>query len=201
MRYEMINVLLNRVNACRECERYLPHGIRPVLQLSSQAKILIAGQAPGRKVHESGIPFNDASGERLRAWMGVDKAVFYDASQIATLPMGFCYPGTGKTGDLPPRKECAVKWRASLLAAMPNVQFVLVIGKYAQDYHLDSAICGKGATVTDIVAAWRSYLPTAMPLPHPSPRNHIWLKKNSWFESDVLPELKSRINDLLYRET
>jgi uracil-DNA glycosylase len=160
----MINVLLNRVNACRECERYLPHGIRPVLQLSSQAKILIAGQAPGRKVHESGIPFNDASGERLRAWMGVDKAVFYDASQIAILPMGFCYPGTGKTGDLPPRKECAVKWRASLLAAMPNVQLVLVIGKYAQDYHLDSAICGKGATVTDIVAAWRSYLPTAMPL-------------------------------------
>ena len=196
----MVESLLNRVQACRECEEHLPHGVSPVLQFSSQAKILIAGQAPGRKVHHSGIPFDDASGERLRHWMGVNGQQFYDASQIAILPMGFCYPGTGKSGDLPPRKECAEKWRASLLAAMPNIQLTLVIGKYAQDYHLDSAVCGKHATVTDIVAAWQSFLPLLMPLPHPSPRNNIWLKRNSWFEAEVLPELKLRINDLLYRD-
>lgn len=192
--------LLNRVLACRECEEHLPHGVRPVLQFSSQAKILIAGQAPGRKVHQSGIPFDDASGERLRDWMGVDSQQFYNADQIAILPMGFCYPGTGKSGDLAPRKECAKKWRAPLLDAMPNVELTLAIGKYAQDYHLDSAICGKHATVTNIVAAWQSFLPSFMPLPHPSPRNNIWLKRNSWFETEVLPALKLRTNDLLYRD-
>lgn len=192
--------LLSCVRACRECEAYLPHGVRPVLQFSSQAKILIAGQAPGRKVHESGIPFDDASGERLRQWMGVSRQQFYDVSQIAILPMGFCYPGTGKSGDLPPRKECAEKWRGPLLAAMPNVQLTLVIGKYAQGYHLNSDICGKHATVTEIIAAWQSFMPTSMPLPHPSPRNNIWLKRNGWFEADVLPALKIHINDLLCRD-
>lgn len=196
----MTKSLLSQVQSCRECEPYLPHGVRPVLQFSSQAKILIAGQAPGNKVHQSGVPFDDASGERLRQWMGVNSQQFYDDSQIAILPMGFCFPGTDRSGDLPPRKECAAKWRAPLLAAMPNIQLTLVIGKYAQHYHLDATVCGKNASVTDAVSAWRDFFPTQIPLPHPSPRNNIWLKRNSWFASELLPVLKSRINDVLYRD-
>lgn len=193
----MTKNLLKRVKNCQECAGVLVDGVRPVLQISSQAKILIAGQAPGRKVHESGIPFDDASGDRLREWMGIDKEVFYNAEKIAILPMGFCYPGTGKSGDLPPRKECAKKWRAPVLATMANIELILVIGKYAQDYHLDPAICGKGAGVTEIVKAWQRFWPLALPLPHPSPRNNIWLKKNDWFEAEILPSLRSRVDNLI----
>lgn len=195
----MIQALLKRVAKCTEFEAHLEHGVRPVFQFNSSAKILIAGQAPGRKVHESGIPFDDASGERLRDWMGIDRGVFYDASQIAILPMGFCYPGTGKSGDLPPRKECAKKWREPMLAALPNIELTLVIGKYAQDYHLNPQICGKAAGVTDIVRAWQQFWPQHLPLPHPSPRNNIWLKKNPWFDAEVLPALRSRVDNLIQR--
>ena len=186
--------LLTDVRACTVCATSLPLGPRPVLQVHSDARILIAGQAPGSKVHQSGVPFNDASGDRLREWMGVDKAMFYDEQRIALLPMGFCYPGAGKSGDLPPRPECAPTWRAAVLARMPKIQLTLVIGQYAQDWHLKDS---RKANLTDTVAAWRDYWPTLLPLPHPSPRNNIWLKRNSWFESDVLPSLRQKIQTIL----
>ncbi len=189
-----LEVLLRKVRACKHCEANLPQGVRPVLQLGEQAKVLIAGQAPGAKVHASGVPFDDASGERLRDWMGVDKTTFYDKSKIAILPMGFCYPGTGKSGDLPPRKECTELWRREALDLMQNVQLVLVIGKYAIDWHLPKV---RKNNLTDTVRAWKTHWPTHLPMPHPSPRNNIWLKKNSWFERDVLPSLKGRIQELI----
>ncbi len=189
-----LELLLTKVRACENCELDLPHGVRPVLQIGMQAKVLIAGQAPGAKVHASGVPFDDASGERLRDWMGVDKTTFYDESKIAILPMGFCYPGTGKSGDLAPRKECAELWRRKVLDLMPNVQLVLVIGKYAIDWHLPDA---RKNNLTNTVKEWRTHWPKHLPMPHPSPRNNIWLKKNSWFENDVLPSLKSRIQELV----
>jgi uracil-DNA glycosylase len=164
--------------------------------MGAGAKILIAGQAPGRKVHASGLPFDDASGERLRAWMGVEAATFYDPEIIAILPMGFCYPGTGPSGDLPPRPECAIAWRDELLALMPSVELTLVIGHYAIDWHLKTS---RGVTLTETVRNWRHYWPTRLPLPHPSPRNNIWLKKNPWFDTEVLPDLKSRIAAILCR--
>lgn len=186
--------LLARVRACQLCATSLPLGPRPVLQVGSGAKILIAGQAPGRKVHESGVPFDDASGERLRAWMGVDAATFYDPDKIAILPMGFCYPGTGASGDLPPRPECAPAWRDALLALMPSIELTLVIGQYAIDWHLRP---GRGVSLTETVRNWRHDWPTRLPLPHPSPRNNIWLKKNPWFEVEVLPALQGRIAAVL----
>jgi len=168
----------------------LPHGPRPVLQFSESAKILIAGQAPGRKVHESGVPFDDASGDRLRDWMGVDRDTFYDAHKIAILPMGFCYPGTGKSGDLPPRPECAARWRAELMAALPEVHLTLVIGTYARDWHMPDL---KGKVLTDAVRDPGNGDGGIFLLPHPSPRNNIWLSKNRWFEEEVLPRLKREI--------
>ena len=186
--------LIGEVQACTLCARDLPLGPRPVLQVHSSAKILIAGQAPGSKVHQSGVPFDDASGDRLRLWMGIDNQTFYDARQIAILPMGFCYPGTGKLGDLPPRPECAATWRARLLAGMAAIQLTLVIGQYAQAWHLKDAA---KANLTDTVTAWREYWPHQLPLPHPSPRNNIWLKRNAWFEGDVLPSLQKRIAHIL----
>src|SRR5271168_4812304 len=176
--------IAGKARACRLCADHLPFGPRPVFQIGGDAKILIAGQAPGRRVHETGIPFNDPSGERLRGWMGIDAAVFYDPTRIAILPMGFCYPGTGKSGDLPPRPECAATWRAKLLARLIKVKLTLVIGQYAQDWHLAGS---QKATLTDSVQAWREYWPDVLPLPHPSPRNNIWLKRNAWFDRDVLP--------------
>lgn len=171
----------------------MPLGPNPVLQCSNEAIILIAGQAPGKKVHASGIPFDDASGDRLRDWLGITRDIFYDASRFAILPMGFCYPGTGKSGDLPPRPECAEKWRETLLARMPRIELTLLLGRYAQDYHFDA---GK-RSLTELVTAWRDYWPTYLPLPHPSPRNNRWLKQNPWFEAEILPELKTRVNQLL----
>jgi uracil-DNA glycosylase len=186
--------LVDEVRNCQLCAKYLPLGPRPVLQVHSSARILIVGQAPGSKVHQTGIPFDDPSGDRLREWMGIDKKTFYDATRIAILPMGFCYPGTGKSGDLPPRPECAIAWREKLLACMPNIQLTLVIGQYAQAWHLAEAAKG---SLTDTVKAWQEYWPDKLPLPHPSPRNNIWLKRNGWFGEDVIPILKDRVQQIL----
>ncbi len=187
--------LLTEVRGCTICAPHLPHGVRPVLQIHPHARVLIAGQAPGRKVHESGVPFDDASGERLRDWMGVTRDVFYDPKQIAILPMGFCFPGTGKSGDLPPRPECAPAWRTQLLGRLSKLELTLLVGQYAQAYHLAE----KPATLTDTVKAWRTYWPAAMPLPHPSPRNNIWMSRNRWFEAELLPSLRTRVSELLAR--
>lgn len=193
MKRASLKTLLPQVRACRICEAHLPLGPRPVLQVHAQSRILIAGQAPGRRVHESGVPFDDPSGDRLRDWLGVDRSMFYDARNFAILPMGFCYPGTGKNGDLPPRPECAPEWRTQLLAALPNVKLTLVLGQYAQAYHLGE----DAGSVTDAAAAWRSAWPSVLPVPHPSPRNQIWFKRNPWFAKDVLPALRRRVSELL----
>lgn len=185
--------LLKSVRACTLCEG-LPLGPKPILQGSPQSKILIVGQAPGRITHAKGIPFDDPSGVRLRDWMGIDSETFYDESQIAILPMGFCYPGTGTGGDLPPRPECAVAWRDQLLAKLKGVELTLIIGKYAMDWHLGS---DQGRTLTATVENWEHYLPEVLPMPHPSPRNMRWMSKNAWFAVEVLPVLKQRIADLL----
>lgn len=185
---------LREVRVCRLCETHLPDGVRPILQMSPTARILIAGQAPGRRVNESGIPFNDPSGDRLRSWMAIDRATFYNASQIAILPMGFCYPGTGKNGDLPPRPECAEAWRLQLLAMMPNIELTLLIGQYAQAWHLKDR---QKENLTHTVKAWQDYWPSQLPLPHPSPRNNLWLKHNPWFEESILRVLRPRIQQLL----
>lgn len=189
--------LVESVQQCRICEASLPQGPRPVIQVHQNAKILIAGQAPGRRVHESGVPFDDASGDRLRDWMGVSPETFYDPAKVAILPMGFCYPGTGKSGDLPPRPECAPAWRQRLLDAMPQVRLTLVIGLFAQRWHLETG----GRNLTDTVRAWREYGPGIMPLPHPSPRNNIWLSRNSWFSDSLLPALKRKTKIALRQET
>jgi len=186
-------LLLTEVRNCELCAKHLPLGSRPIVQLNPSARILIAGQAPGRKVHETGIPFNDASGNRLREWMGISSEVFYDPGQIAILPMGFCFPGTGKSGDLPPRPECAPAWRASLLSHLTALKLTLVIGQYAQSYHLPS----QSSSVTETVQKWRKYWPNTVPLPHPSPRNNLWLKRNSWFEKELIPVLQTRISEVL----
>lgn len=185
--------LLDEIGQCRLCAADLPRGPRPVLQCSPDAVILIAGQAPGRKVHASGIPFDDASGDRLRHWMGIERELFYDPSRIAILPMGFCYPGSARSGDLPPRPECAATWRARLLARLPRLRLTLVLGQYAQGWHFeDSAV-----SLTGRVQAWRAHWPHKIPLPHPSPRNNRWLKQNPWFESDLVPQLQARVNLLI----
>lgn len=189
--------LLNDVRACTICAEHLPLGPRPVLQFDPSARILIAGQAPGRKVHETGIPFNDASGDRLRDWLGIPREVFYDSRRVAILPMGFCYPGTGKSGDLPPRRECAEAWRAPLLARLKKLQLTLVIGQYAQAYHLPDV----GASLTAKVQAWREQWPQLIPLPHPSPRNNLWLKRNPWFEQELIPALRRRVFEVLADDT
>jgi len=185
--------LLESVRRCRLCEKSLPMGPRPVLQLDPMARILIAGQAPGRRVHESGIPFDDPSGDRLREWLGIHRVVFYDAKQVAILPMGFCYPGTGKSGDLPPRPECAEAWRHRLLRQIPQIELTLVIGQYAQKWHLPKT----KKNLTETVRAWKDYDNGVMPLPHPSPRNNIWLKKNPWFSESLLPELRKAVQHAL----
>lgn len=188
-----IHLLSQEVRQCTLCSEVLTNGVRPVIQVGSSAKILIAGQAPGSKVHASGIPFDDASGDRLRSWMGVDKQTFYDPEQIAILPMGFCYPGKGKSGDLPPLTICATTWRTKLLATMPEIQLTLLIGRYALDWHLPDS----NKNLTETVKAWADYSDNLLPLPHPSPRNNIWLKQNDWFEEDVLPTLKTRVRSAL----
>lgn len=164
-----------------------------MFQLHPAARILIAAQAPGRKVHASGQPFSDASGDRLRDWLGMSPEIFYDARRVAIVPMGFCYPGTGKGGDLPPRPECAPTWRAPMLAHLSRLELTLVIGQYAQAWHLPAA----GASVTEVVQRWREHWPRAVPLPHPSPRNNIWLRRNPWFEAELIPLLRERVAQIL----
>ena len=188
-----LSSLLNEVRACTICELDLPLGARPVLQLHAKARILIAGQAPGKKVHDSGVPFDDASGKRLREWLGVTRDVFYDPKQFAILPMGFCFPGSGKSGDLAPRSECAPAWREQLLSHLSQLEVTVVLGRYAQKYHFGEA----SSSVTDLVKAWRTYWPNMVPLPHPSPRNNIWLRKNPWFEVELLPSLRQRVSESL----
>ncbi|MCE1251357.1 MAG: uracil-DNA glycosylase family protein [Comamonadaceae bacterium] len=190
---ESLAHLLTRVRACRLCAAQLPLGPRPVLQAAGSARILLAGQAPGRKVHASGIPFDDASGARLRAWLGLNAAQFYDPALVAILPMGFCYPGTGKSGDLPPRPECAPAWRAPLLAQLAQIELTVVLGQYALAWHLPQARGGVTAAVRD----WRRHWPHTIALPHPSPRNNGWLQRNPWFEAELLPQLRARVLEIV----
>ena len=185
--------LVAQVRRCRICESQLPLGPRPVIQISRSARILVVGQAPGRRVHETGLPFNDPSGDRLRDWMGITRDTFYDEQQLAILPMGFCYPGTGKSGDMPPRPECAPAWRNLLLERLEHIELTLAIGQYAHAWHMP----GRKATVTERVKRWREVWPELLPLPHPSPRNNLWLRRNPWFEQEVIPELRRRVGDIL----
>ncbi|MEM9531311.1 MAG: uracil-DNA glycosylase family protein [Pseudomonadota bacterium] len=186
--------LLAEIRRCRLCDKHLPLGPRPVIRAAMPARVLIVGQAPGRAVHKSGIPFDDPSGDRLRTWLGVSRDAFYDEQRFAIIPMGFCFPGTGTSGDLPPRAECAPAWREPLLAQLPNVQLTLVIGRYAMDWHLPEQ---KRSSVTQVVAGWRSYWPKLLPLPHPSPRNNRWLRQNPWLEDEVIPTLQAKIAMLI----
>ncbi len=191
---QTLDDLLREVRACQVCVAHLPFPPRPVLLAAATARILIVGQAPGRRVHETGIPWNDPSGDRLRDWMQVSRDTFYDKARIAIIPTGFCYPGTGKGGDLPPRPECAPLWHPRLHAALPNIRLTLLIGSYAQAYYL-----GERAqkTLTETVRHYRAYLPEYLPLPHPSPRNQMWLKRNPWFAEEVLPLLRERVEEQL----
>lgn len=186
--------LLSDIKACTICQEHLPMGARPVMAASPKSKILVVGQAPGIRVHETGIPWNDKSGDNLRQWLQVDRELFYNPNIFAIVPMGFCYPGTGKSGDLPPRKECAPQWHQAILAMMPNIELTLLIGQYAQAYYLKDKI---KATLTDTVRAHAEFLPHYLPLPHPSPRNNIWQAKNPWFGSEVLPTLRQRVGHVL----
>lgn len=192
-RERSLETLLAEVRACTLCADALPCPPRPILQAGASARLLIAGQAPGRHAHAAGIPFDDVSGERLREWIGLPREAFYDATRVAIVPMGFCYPGTGRSGDLPPRPECAHTWRARLLAALPRIELTLVIGSYARAWHLPEA----RGTLTEVVAAWRDHLPHTVPLPHPSPRNRLWLRRNPWFEAELLPALRQRVAEVL----
>jgi uracil-DNA glycosylase len=185
--------LLADIRACTLCKDILPLGPRPMVQSSKDASVLIVGQAPGIRVHETGIPFNDPSGDRLRDWMGIDRDVFYDEGKIALVPMGFCFPGTGSSGDLPPPPICAQTWRQKLLDQMQNVRLTLVLGQFAQKWHLPK----RHKTLTENVRNWQSYGPDVIPLPHPSPRNNIWLKKNPWFAEDLLPQLRVGVGEAL----
>ncbi len=190
-----MKTLLRQISKCFVCAAHLPHGVRPVLAASAASRILIIGQAPGRKVHDSGVPWQDQSGDNLRDWLGVDAATFYDPKIFALMPMGFCYPGTGKSGDLPPRPECAPLWHSRLLTQMKSVRLTLLIGQYSQAHYL-----GERAqdNLTETVRNFQDYLPQYLPLPHPSPRNRIWLKRNGWFASELLPLLKGRIGELVH---
>jgi len=186
--------LLKQISQCRVCEKDLPCGPRPILRISSQARVLMVGQAPGIRVHLSGIPWRDPSGERLRRWLGVDDETFYDPRRFAIVPMGMCYPGTGANGDLPPRPECAPLWHSQILAQMPHIKLTILIGRYA---HLKFLPETRSDTLTTTVAAWSAREPSFMALPHPSPRNLAWFKRNPWFETDVLPILRTRVGQAL----
>ncbi len=186
--------LLQQIKNCKECENQLKDGVNPIISASTKSKLIIIGQAPGRIVHNTGIPWNDKSGDNLRNWLDIDKATFYNADIIALMPMGFCYPGKGKTGDLPPRPECAPLWHDKLLHLLPNAKLILLIGQYAQKYYLEQ---NAKSTLTETVHHFKDYLPKYFPLPHPSPRNNIWLAKNAWFGKTVLPELKKQIINII----
>jgi uracil-DNA glycosylase len=189
-----LDALLRGARQCRVCAAHLPLGPRPVLQVHERARILIVGQAPGRRVHETGVPWDDASGERLRAWMGIDRRTFYDPTKVAIIPLGLCYPGRGDAGDLPPRRECASLWLDPLRARLPRVETTLLIGTHAQRHFLGSR---RKASLADTTRAWREYAPRFAPLPHPSPRNQPWFARHRWFESQVLPDLQTRVQALV----
>lgn len=185
--------IAERVRRCRLCEAQLPLGARPVFQFHPQAPILLVGQAPGRRVHETGLPFNDPSGDRLRQWLGVDRASFYNPLHFALLPMAFCYPGSGPSGDQPPPVACAATWRAPLLAELRQLSLTVLLGQYAIAWHLPGRYPSLGAAASD----WRAHWPRLVPLPHPSPRNIRWLRRNPWFEADLLPPLRQRVDEIL----
>lgn len=185
--------LLASVRACRHCEADLPLGPRPVVRADPRSRILIIGQAPGTRVHASGVPWDDPSGDRLRDWLQLDKPRFYDESCIAIVPMGFCYPGKGKSGDLPPSPACAPLWHEQLLAQMPDIRLTLLVGRYAQDYYLEDS----RETLTERVGRWGDFAPGVFPLPHPSPRNTLWLRRNPWFDAEVVPALRERVAQVL----
>ena len=187
-----LEALVADVRACRRCAGLLPHEPRPVLMPKRHARILIVGQAPSATVHATGIPWNDRSGDRLRRWLGVDREQFYGDAALANLPMGFCYPGRGRSGDLPPRRECAPSWHGPITRAMPDLSLVLLVGAYAQRYHL-----GMNRPLTDTVRAWTTVPAPYFPLPHPSPRNVGWFLANPWFEAEVVPDLRARVAPLL----
>ena len=189
--------LTERIHNCEHCAEHLPLGPRPVFQANPKAKILIVGQAPGTAVHKTGITFNDPSGKRLRDWLGMSTETFYNEALVAIVPMGFCYPGRGKGGDLPPRPECAAMWRAELLSHLPNIKLTIAIGRYAIDWHLKPK---SSMTLQAIVAGWKVYLPEFLPLPHPSPRNTMWLQKNPWVEAEIIPTLRSQVSEILGNE-
>jgi uracil-DNA glycosylase len=191
--YSTLEGLLTAVRQCRACEKQLPLGPRPVLRASAAARILVVGQAPGVRVHASGTPWDDPSGERLRTWMGLDTDRFYDESQIAIIPMGYCYPGRGNSGDLPPHRECAALWLDHLLAKLPQIELTLLIGLHAQRHFLGNR---RKRSLTETVKAWRDFAPEYLPLPHPSARNTPWFKRNPWFEQELLPVLHERIKSL-----
>ncbi|MBN8248901.1 MAG: uracil-DNA glycosylase family protein [Verrucomicrobia bacterium] len=193
---ESLDALLARVRSCRECEAVLPLGPRPVLRISAEARLLIVGQAPGRRVHETGIPWNDPSGDRLRDWLAMDREQFYEDPRIAIVPAGLCYPGRlpGRGGDAPPRPECAPKWHPVLRAAMPGIRLTLLIGAHAQAFYLRDAV---GKTLADTVAGGRRFLPEFLPLPHPSPRNIAWFRRHPCFEQETVPELRRQVREVL----
>ena len=192
-----LETLLREIRACRVCAEHLPLGPRPILRAKASARLLIIGQAPGTRVHESGIPWNDRSGDRLRDWLRLDREVFYDESRVAIVPMGFCYPGVDKNGgDRPPRKECAPLWHARVMQGLPKIELTLLVGSHAQRYYLKDL---RRPTMTDTVRAWREFSPRFAPLPHPSWRNTAWIKRNPWFETELLPALRRRIRPLIAR--
>ncbi|MEO7149579.1 MAG: uracil-DNA glycosylase family protein [Rhodanobacteraceae bacterium] len=198
MRESAFERLLADIRACHLCAAHLPHGVRPVLQAHPDARLLITSQAPGRRVHISGIPFDDRSGDRLRDWLGIDRATFYDARRVAIVPMALCYPGKGASGDLPPRRECAPLWHPLLLPRLRKIELTLAIGGYAINALLRER---RRATLTDTVRAWQEYLDTGIvPLPHPSARNTAWFKFNPWFEAEAVPALRNRVRELLAQD-
>ena len=189
----MIKELISEAKACRLCQAQLPLGPRPVFLVGARARLLIVGQAPGRRVHETGIPWNDPSGDNLRLWLGMDRAAFYDTRRVAILPTGLCYPGTGARGDLPPRPECAPVWHPRFRAALPRIRLTLLVGQYAQAYYLGRR---RKKTLAGTVRAFAEYLPEYFPLPHPSPRNRLWMQRNPWFAKLVIPALRRRVDGL-----
>ena len=189
-----LDKLLSEIRSCRICERDLPLGPNPVLSASTKSRIAIIGQAPGTRVHNTGIPWNDPSGVQLRAWLDVSDELFYDNRSFAITPMGFCYPGKGRSGDLPPRPECAHAWHEKLMKQLPNLELTLLIGQYAQRYYLGDMARN---TLTETVRNFEDYYPKFIPLPHPSPRNRLWIKKNPWFEEEVVPFLKKSVSQIL----
>ncbi len=187
-----MKALLEQIRKCEVCKNSIEPN--PVLQIGRNSKIIVIGQAPGRIVHQTNIPWNDKSGDNLRTWLSVDRTAFYDTNLFGIMPMGFCYPGTGKSGDLPPRPECAPLWHNKILEKVANAELILLIGMYSQNYYLKEKVSG---TLTETVKNYAAYLPTFFPLPHPSPRNNLWMAKNKWFETEVLPELKTRVKSIL----